>query len=53
MRPKLPALNRTVAMVGAKGMKREAIIPIIRDQKHMSGSTNKLVNGATSEILLK
>ena len=40
-------------MAGANGIKRQAIIPTIRDQKQIRGSTNRLVNGATSEILLK
>ena len=53
VRPKLPAFKRISAVSGDKGIKTQAIIPTMRDQVQIRGSTNKLLSGATREILLK
>jgi hypothetical protein len=51
--PKLPAINKTFARAGNRGMHKLAIRPRIRDQKQMRGSTSKLLNSATGENRLK
>jgi hypothetical protein len=51
--PTLPVAKRTFARAGKSGIHKLAIRPIRSDQKQMSGSTSKLVNGATRENLLK
>ena len=52
-RPALPVEKRIAAGTGKNGMHILANRPIIRAQKHMRGSTNKLLNGAARENLLK
>ena len=51
--PKLPITKSILANAGKRGIHKLATRPIIRDQKHIRGSTIKLVIGATRENLLK
>ena len=51
--PKLPATKGIFARTGKKGIHKLATRPIVSDQKQIRGSTSKLVNGETTETLLK
>ena len=51
--PKLPATKTYFAKAGKRGMAKQATIPMIRDQKHIRGSTSKLLRGAIRDNLLK